>query len=161
MKITIIIVFLYLPLLTLGQNWALLGDWRWFNGSSSIGQAASFPASSGTPGGFPGARGQHAMAIDTTLNKIYLSGGNINSAGDKMNDLWEYDIATGIWTWLGGDNTPNIIGVYGVAGQFASTNKPGSRDAHSIVFRRRSIYLFGGNGRGATNQQGKGSGQFL
>jgi N-acetylneuraminic acid mutarotase len=46
-----------------------------------------------------------------------------------LNDLWKYNIATNEWTWVGGANTTNSTGSYGVLGVASSGNVPGSRGA--------------------------------
>ena len=34
----------------------------------------------------------------------------------RLNDLWRYDIATGMWTWMNGANTVEQVGTYGTPG---------------------------------------------
>ena len=48
------------------------------------------------------------------------------ASGVYMNDLWRWDGAN--WTWMGGAETPNGGGVYGVAGTPSVANTPGARD---------------------------------
>lgn len=63
----------------------------------------------------------------------------------RLNDLWKYSPASGAWTWIGGANTFDATGVYGVRGVAAATNVPGARAA---PFRWKdasgNVWLFGG-----------------
>jgi hypothetical protein len=55
------------------------------------------------------------------------------------------------WTWIGGDNVPNIYGVYGQKGVENSTNKPGSRAwASNWTDAAGNLWLFGGYGYAAS-----------
>lgn len=49
----------------------------------------------------------------------------------EMNDLWMYSPATGEWTWVGGDNTPNANARFGEQGKSRTENDPGARQAAS------------------------------
>ena len=68
-----------------------------------------------------------------------------------MNDLWRYDPATNMWTWMSGSNTVNQAGVYGTKGVPDAANVPGARES-SISWTDGSgnLWLFGGYGDGNT-----------
>jgi len=83
----------------------------------------------------PGMRGRAAIPdgkADASGN-LWLFGGyglaNTTATFGDMNDLWKYNIATNMWTWMGGDNTVSTSGVYGTMGTTAAGNKPGARVA--------------------------------
>jgi len=51
-----------------------------------------------------------------------------------------------MWTWMKGDNTPNIAGVYGTQGVANIANKPGGRSlSTSWTDASGNLWLFGGN----------------
>jgi hypothetical protein len=59
-----------------------------------------------------------------------------------------YSISSAQWTWLSGNNTGFVHGVYGTIGVPSLNHYPGGRNGHSMVFDadRNSIYAFGGFG---------------
>ena len=64
-----------------------------------------------------------------------------------MNDLWKY--SNGSWTWISGNNTINIRGIYGTQGIPSSSNYPGARQsAVGVIDSSGSFWLFGGLGYG-------------
>jgi N-acetylneuraminic acid mutarotase len=66
----------------------------------------------------------------------------------SLNDLWMYDILSSEWTWLSGNTTANVNGVYGVQRNSSRSVYPGSRYDHQISFdaSRNCLYVFGGWG---------------
>ena len=126
------------------------GQWTWVSGNSSPNTAGVY----GTKGtaaatNMPGARwGQH-MAVDPAGN-FWLFGGattaNFNTT-TELNDLWEYVVSTGQWTWVSGSNTTGSAGSYGTLGVSATTNQPGARIYPSTwADGSGNIWLFGGYG---------------
>jgi N-acetylneuraminic acid mutarotase len=68
--------------------------------------------------------------------------------GQGYNDLWEFNPATGEWTWMSGANGGLFQpGVYGTLGSFAAGNVPGSRMS-SVTWTdsQGNLWLFGGYG---------------
>src|SRR5262249_13615844 len=61
-------------------------------------------------------------------------------------DLWRF--SSNSWSWVGGTNTSNAVGIYGVQGVSNSTNRPGSRYNGVTWTYDNSFYLFGGYGYG-------------
>ncbi|HEX8677771.1 MAG TPA: kelch repeat-containing protein, partial [Segetibacter sp.] len=61
------------------------------------------------------------------------------------NDLWKYDPRTNEWTWVNGDSSYNVEGIYGLQGVSSPVNKPGARHS-SISWKDNSgnFWLFGG-----------------
>jgi N-acetylneuraminic acid mutarotase len=105
--------------------------WTWVNGSGE-GVAPAY----GTQGvaaatNVPGARAYAASWMDASGN-LWLFGGfgfvSLSSQGN-LNDLWEFNPTTKMWTWIGGSNTTGALGVYGTQGAAAATNTPGARNS--------------------------------
>jgi hypothetical protein len=111
------------------------GNWTWVGGSNTSNQNGVY-GTQGTEaaGNMPGSRRDATawVALDGTL---WLFGGlGLPASGTTLgdlNDLWRYNPANGQWTWIKGDNTLNVAGVYGTINTPAAANKPGARSAGS------------------------------
>jgi hypothetical protein len=68
-----------------------------------------------------------------------------------------YNISSAQWTWLAGNNTARVPGVYDTKGIASVNNYPGARASHSMVFddNLNCFYLFGGYGLAQTTSAGK------
>jgi hypothetical protein len=135
-------------LMTKGQGLFNTGTWTWLSGSSGTNQAGIYGIRNvANDTNVPGARYGHCIATDISSNVLYLFGGRTTA---ETNDLWVYNITTDVWTWISGSSTTSAAASYGT--QFRSTNVPGARSVHSMVFhaRENSLYVFGGYGRDAT-----------
>jgi hypothetical protein len=98
-------------------------------------------------GNIPGSRWGATSKLDAS-GTVWLFGGfGYDSAGTLglLNDLWNYNITTGLWTWVSGSNIVNQTGNYGTLGTAAASNVPGARQA-SMCFIDLSgnFWLFGG-----------------
>jgi N-acetylneuraminic acid mutarotase len=129
--------------------------WTWISGDKT-GNAAGVYGSQGIPASTnkPGGRVASSSFSDS-LGNLFLFGGigysNNNIAEGELNDLWQFNVITKQWTWIKGDSTVNNIGIYGLQGIAAITNKPGSRFGNtSWSDTSGNLYLFGGTGY-ATN----------
>src|SRR5208337_4539508 len=134
---------------TLSDLWKYSGgQWTWMGGSSVEGQKGVY----GTQGtaasnNIPGARMYAYNWIDSSGN-LWLFGGNgydSNGTTGLLNDLWKY--SGGQWTWMGGSNVVNSLGIYGTQGTAAASNVPGARQM-GLAWTDASGngWLFGGNG---------------
>lgn len=125
-------------------------QWTWVSGDSSIRQYGVYgtrgvPA----PGNKPGSRESSVSWADNSGN-LWLFGGygwattyGVNS----LNDLWKFNIATGLWTYTHGDTILLQRGVYGTKGVASPANKPGARyEALSWRSTGDTLWLFGGGG---------------
>jgi hypothetical protein len=127
------------------------GLWTWMSGSSLTDATGVY----GTQGvaaaaNVPGARIQAISWADNAGN-LWLFGGQIvqGDSSPDANDLWRYNIATGLWTWVSGSNQPDGLAVYGTLGTPAAGNVPGARfGACSWIDPSGNLWLFGGNGYG-------------
>jgi N-acetylneuraminic acid mutarotase len=133
----------------------IANQWTWVSGSSSVpGPALGQPGIYGTlgtpaPGNVPAGREIGAGWTDKAGN-FWLFGGwgsDFNGKGDFLNDLWEYNLATNQWTWMGGSPTMAGYGSYGIQGAPSATNYPGGRIySASWTDAEGNLWLFGGNG---------------
>lgn len=103
----------------------------------------------GTPNAsnIPGSRSGGASWSDTSGHLWLFGGIGFDSVGTEyeLNDLWDYSIATGEWTWVGGSNIQGASGVYGVQGVANPANIPGARDYPSYwTDASGTFWMFGG-----------------
>jgi N-acetylneuraminic acid mutarotase len=127
------------------------GEWTWVNGSNLVGQKGTYGTlGTAAPANVPGAR-QHSVTWTDTSGNLWLFGGSgldsVGATAGDLNDLWEYNISSGEWTWMSGPNLANQIGTYGTLGTAAPANVPGARDsAVSWMDTTGNLWLFGGFG---------------
>ncbi|MGA8673510.1 MAG: kelch repeat-containing protein, partial [Terracidiphilus sp.] len=90
----------------------------------------------------PGARSGGVGWVDGNSN-LWLFGGT--DLVDKWNDLWQYDVTTGLWTWVAGSDLADQVGSFGNPGVAASTNSPSAK-AYAVGFIDTAghFWLFGG-----------------
>lgn len=121
------------------------GEWTWVGGSSTV----NAPDDYGTQGvvaatNMPGARDAALSWMDANGN-VWLFGGAQALTGNPRNDLWKYSPASNQWTWVGGSNTTDANGVYGMQGVAAGANMPGARYAGiNWTDAGGNLWLFGG-----------------
>jgi N-acetylneuraminic acid mutarotase len=129
-------------------------QWTWINGNTIVAQNGVYgtfnvPSTSNTPG----SREMPAYWIDAS-GIFYIFGGlgfPISGTPGYMGDLWKYDPAANTWTWLGGPNTINPLGIYGTMGVAASSNSPGGRlSTASWKDASGNFFMFGGFGYGSS-----------
>jgi len=142
-------------------------DWTWVSGSSTVpstgqGQPGIYgalltPAAGNTPGGRSGALGW----TDAHGNLWLLGGAGYDSTGTEgeLNDLWEYNIPSGQWAWMGGVSvlgpSGSVAGVYGPLGSLTSGSFPGSHNtAVTWTDNFGNLWFFGGWGDDALNRLG-------
>jgi N-acetylneuraminic acid mutarotase len=138
------------------------GTWEWVSGSDEPGAAGVY-GNKGTPapGNVPGARSAATSWIDAAGNLWLFGGVGTDTQGhpDETNDLWKYNPATGLWTWISGSiagNGTGPSGVYGTQGMASASNTPGGRDsAVSWIDAAGNLWLFGGSGIDSTGTQGE------
>jgi N-acetylneuraminic acid mutarotase len=64
-----------------------------------------------------------------------------------LNDLWKYNIATNLWTWMKGDSVALQPGIYGTVGAADPLNSPGARqESLKWTDKQGNLWLFGGYG---------------
>jgi len=139
--------------------YAQMNEWTWMGGTS-VENAPGVYGVLGEPasGNIPGARAGSATWTDSN-GHFWLFGGSgyaIWSRSPSLNDLWEFDPASGEWSWIAGVNPVSVCvdfewcgepGVYGTLGKAAPGNMPGSRTGASTwVDQHGHLWLFGGSG---------------
>jgi N-acetylneuraminic acid mutarotase len=145
------------------------GDWTWMGGSSTISYNASTgyygqPGVYGTLGwpavaNIPGGREWPVSWTDSNGNFWLFGGDGFDGSGTIgwLNDLWEFNLATTEWTWMGGGSTvPGMYGsnsgVYGTLGVPSVTNIPGGRYAAlSWTDSSGNFWLSDGSDYGSTS----------
>jgi hypothetical protein len=144
-----------------GQTWGEFDDlwnynpttalWTWIGGSAAASNAGSY----GTLGvaaasNLPPARTDPVTWMDSAGVFWLFGGAQLNSSGSYLavfNDLWSYNPTTGLWTWVGGSNTPNVAGVYGTQRVAAASNAPGARQGgNAWLDASGNVWMFGGLG---------------
>jgi hypothetical protein len=122
------------------------GLWTWVSGSDIANEGGSYGVK-GIAGAnnVPGARNGAISWMDSTGN-LWLFGGSSGNLGGYLNDLWKYELSSGLWTWVSGSNQYNSSG-YLVMGFFDPNNQPGARRGSiSWIDSRGTLWLFGGCG---------------
>ena len=125
--------------------------WTWMNGGSlSNNDKKGTYGVKGVPSAsnYPGPRIQATTWTDKSGN-LWMFGGlgydkNFGSIGN-LNDLWQFNPLTNMWTWVSGDNTKSSLGNYGVRGVTSATNVPQSRNSgQGWTDSSGNLWLFAG-----------------
>jgi N-acetylneuraminic acid mutarotase len=104
-----------------------------------------------TSGSYVGGGRQSAATWVDAGGNLWLFGGfgcgNASTSPGYLNDLWMYNIASGKWTFEGGDQTTGQTGVYGQQYVSSASFLPGGRyGAVAWTGIDGSFWLFGGRG---------------
>src|SRR5690606_28779815 len=91
--------------------------WTWIAGSGDLDVKTSYgQVGVSSPSSQPGARTLSTAWVSTT-GTLMLFGGQGPVAGSTsygtFNDLWQFDIPTSTWTWVGGTSASMNQGNYG------------------------------------------------
>jgi N-acetylneuraminic acid mutarotase len=149
-------------------------QWTWMGGSSTVTNPGPSglcePGVYGTKGtaasgNVPGGRNSAVSWTDSSGNFWLFGGLGCDATGTTgdLNDLWEFNPQTKMWTWQSGSNsvgpaqggTGGPGGVYGTQGTAAASSVPGGRSASvSWVSPNGSLWLLGGIGRDSTDASG-------
>jgi hypothetical protein len=130
----------------------ITGQWTWVKGGNTINNIPIYGTIGiGTLSNSPGSRQQGTTWVDNSGN-LWLYGGlgyGEDASYGIFADLWKYNIATNIWTWISGDkNTlpPATQGSYGTLGIASASNKPPSKkNAMGWWDNAGVLWLFGGD----------------
>jgi N-acetylneuraminic acid mutarotase len=129
------------------------GEWAWMGGGNTANQAAVYGALGKTAAGnIPGARTNAVSWTDSGGNFWLFSGwglvaNNTTEPYGTLNDFWKFSPLTNEWAWMGGSNSTNPPGVYGILATPAAANIPGGRElAASWTDGAGNLWLFGGEG---------------
>ena len=162
-------------------NWGALSDlwrfnpstnqWAWMGGSSTVPVNAAcgcilgqlpVPGTLGmaAEGNTPGGLWLASSWADNNGNSWFFGGWgyNTNGNGTVPNDLWQFNPMSGEWSWMGGSSsfgTDAVPGTYGVLGNPAAGNIPGSRwSGATWTDANGNFWLFGGQGYDAGDPEG-------
>jgi N-acetylneuraminic acid mutarotase len=133
-------------------------EWTWISGSDLIDDAGSYGTKGvAVPSNVPGARYSSVCWADGD-GRFWLFGGiGFVAPGTfgRLNDLWSFDPMAGVWTWMGGSNGLDQLGVYGTKGLSHPSNCPGARDGAVCWWDPAGrLWLFGGSGFGQSGYAG-------
>ncbi len=135
-----------------------IGQWTWMGGSGLANRAGTYGTlGTSSAGNLPGARFGAVGWSDASGNFWVFGGSGYDSAGanGNLNDLWEYNPATGQWTWMGGSQLHGQAGSYGSQGSPAPANVPGARNgAVGWTDKSGNFWLFGGAGQDSAGNGG-------
>ncbi len=134
--------------------------WTWMSGSNRVDQAGVY-GTKGTadPANVPGGRSDSATWIDASGNLWLFGGGGYDSNRSlgQLNDLWKYDTAANLWTWVSGTDLNGQLASFGIRGVPDPSNMPGGREAQaSWVDVDGNFWLFGGRGFDTTPERSFG-----
>lgn len=82
-------------------------EWTWMSGSNIADQFGIYGTQGvADPNNVPGARRSYTRWIDNSGNLWLFGGYGFVGSGfsGSLNDLWEYDMSSGEWTWMSGSN---------------------------------------------------------
>ncbi|MBP6730960.1 MAG: T9SS type A sorting domain-containing protein [Chitinophagales bacterium] len=121
-------------------------NWTWIKGPGVVNDTGSY----GTMGvaaitNNPPPR-SYGVATWVDLNgDLWLYGGY--GLGGNFSDLWKYNIATNMWTWVHGPAGVGNLAVYGLQGVPSPANNPGNRCETDAcwVDANNDLWLFGGS----------------
>jgi N-acetylneuraminic acid mutarotase len=131
----------------------LTGWWTWVNGSNETGQLGIYGTKGvASPTNSPGGRSLSGAVYSGNSLVFVFGGSGLPQAPfgtGTLNDLWKYDPAANLWTWLTGDIYPHSPGIYGQIGVPSAANTPSARqEAFCWVDTYQRLWLFGGVGAG-------------
>lgn len=135
----------------------LTKQWKWVAGAKVASQSTVYGTKGlASPSNFPGSRQSAASWVDESGNFWMFGGGglDINGTYGNLNDLWKYNPANNLWTWMGGSTLTNSPGTYNSLGIPSTTNMPCSRVAPIAVYESGMVWLFGGFGLSPSGNMG-------
>lgn len=135
------------------------GDWAHMLGSTTTNQVGVYgPKGVALPSNAPGGREFPAMSKDLNGN-FWMFGGSgypSTSTSGYLNDLWQFNPTSGMWTYASGTMLSNQFGNHGTITVASATNNPGGRNsAYAITDNAGDIWLFGGFGYPGTTGVGR------
>ena len=125
-------------------------QWTWKGGSNMVNSNGNFGTINvAAATNVPSARG--FSTVQNISGEVWLFGGFGNDSEspgvqDNLNDLWDYTLSTGEWTWMGGSNLVDMVSHYGTKGTAGPLNVPGARySAATWTDTSGNFWLFGGS----------------
>jgi len=116
------------------NQWAWMGNFGPTNyGTMGVGDNTTMP----------GGRQEGNCAWVDKSGNLWLFGG-CDVTYQSYNDLWEYNVSTGIWTWLSGSPNLNDGGQYGVIGSAWDQYYPSGRSTNFFWTDTAGNFWIGG-----------------
>lgn len=124
-------------------------EWAWMNGSQTPNTFGSYGTQGvAVAGNSPGARIGPVAWTDTSGNLWMYGGFGYGESGGMgtLNDLWKYNIASGLWAWIsGGKGGVIALPVYGSKDVPSTTNTPGGIvGANGWITSDGHLWIYGG-----------------
>lgn len=120
-------------------------QWAWLGGSKFTDDGGFYPSGPGDiypsdPMTFPRARKDAMVVEGASFNKIYLFGGQ-RLGFQPLNDMFEFDMVTRTFTWIGGSSTDDSF-----ANKLDPPLYPGSRCCGSVWKALDGFFMAFGEG---------------
>lgn len=131
-----------------------INEWAWMGAFGSGANEAPVYGKLGVPdsSNMPGGREEgNCSWTDNNGNLWFFGAWDVNF--NSYNDLWKYDVATGIWTWMSGSQNLNDNGQYGFQGEPLNGNRnyPAARSTNFFwKDTAGNFWLSGGTQAGGT-----------
>lgn len=127
------------------------GLWTWMHGDSTLGATGVYGTQGvADPANTPGRRYENSATWRANDGTLWLYGGETMPVFQAYNDVWRFDPATGMWTWMHG--AAGFYGTtnYGTLNVASPANSPGRRGVWTRwTDADGKFWLFGGMIHGA------------
>ncbi|HKR04970.1 MAG TPA: T9SS type A sorting domain-containing protein [Bacteroidia bacterium] len=124
----------------------LTNEWTWMKGTGIPNDTTGDYGVQGVPAitNQPPCRSWGAQSWVDLSGNLWMFGGEDNNtiAPYGFSDLWKYDIAANMWTWMKGPNIPGQFAVYGVMGVPNILNNPPSSVENAAAWTSNSGDLY-------------------
>ncbi|MFN8711309.1 MAG: kelch repeat-containing protein [Bacteroidota bacterium] len=121
-------------------------EWTWMKGSGVADQPGIYgtlqvPSPLNNPPGLV----ETACGWTDAAGYLWMFGGLQLPTIDMNDAMWRYNIATNTWTWMSGQNAPQVAPNFGTLQVQAASNTPGSRQAYAHwEDLQGNFWMFGG-----------------
>ncbi|GGH71440.1 Kelch repeat-containing protein [Phaeocystidibacter marisrubri] len=107
-------------------------------------------------GNYPGARQNASYWQSPITGKFYMFGGRGYNGGGycQLNDVWEFDPSTELWTWVSGSSGQCAQTTINQSSVYHPSNIPGARERTATWVVDSVVYIYGGLGYGNTSTYG-------
>jgi len=118
-------------------------QWTWMNGTGLPGSGTVYGTQGvANPANIPGAKSECTSTWVDGAGNLWMFGGYDASS---YNDMWQFNIQSGMWIWEKGSAIPNDGGNYGTRGVTNATNLPPARGSYTNwKDAAGNFYIFGG-----------------
>lgn len=140
--------FLFLALIVVYTNITAQNNnqWVWLRGSNTPNSLGSYGLQ-----GFASATNApppryEASEWTDNQGRFWLFGGYETVNNNSYSDMWMYDPATNMWTWMSGPSTANTAPSWGTQGVASPSNNPGPRRYGCATWtdNNGNLWMFGG-----------------